>query len=163
MNKIPCASQNMEAKTLPADVCIFGHFRRLSSAAVHSADCRSEWWIQVSSIVTYLMKNSFSWRWNSCKQWSEWSTHFWSTVSKRSTNFEHMVNTLLSDIFNSSAISHNFNLRPAKMSLWSFLAFSRTTAEFGWPEHLASFVSVWLCLKSANHLLTIVSDGAESK
>ena len=26
MNKIPCASQYMEAKALPADVCIFGHF-----------------------------------------------------------------------------------------------------------------------------------------
>ena len=30
MNKIPCASQNMEAKTLPADVCIFGRFGWLS-------------------------------------------------------------------------------------------------------------------------------------
>ena len=28
----------MEAKTLPADVCIFGHFGRLSLAAVHLAD-----------------------------------------------------------------------------------------------------------------------------
>ena len=30
-----------------------------------------------------------------------------------------------------------------------FLEFSKTTAKFGWPEHLASFVSVWLHLKSA--------------
>ena len=41
--------------------------------------------------------------------------------------------------------------------------FSRKTAEFGQPEHSASFVSVQLHLKSANHLLTVVSDGAESK
>ena len=39
-----------------------------------------------------------------------------------------MVNTLPSDKFNSSAISHNFNLRAAKISLWRFLVFSRTTA-----------------------------------
>ena len=53
---------------------------------------------------------------------------FWSTMSKHSTYFEHsflidkclckMVNTLPSDIFNSSAISCNFNLQLAKMSLW---------------------------------------------
>ena len=63
MNKIPCASQNTEAKTLLADVWVFGHFGRLSPATVHSADCqfdsRVKWWIHVSSIVTYLRKNSF--------------------------------------------------------------------------------------------------------
>ena len=37
-----------------------------------------------------------------------------------------IVNTLPSDIFNSSAISRNFNLRSAKTSLWSFLVFSGT-------------------------------------
>ena len=95
MNKIPCASQNMEAKTLPADVWIFGRFGRLSPAAVHSTDCRFDsrvkWWIHVSSIVTYLHKNSFLLHWNSCKQCSESSMCccFWSTVSKRGTHFEH--------------------------------------------------------------------------
>ena len=44
-----------------------------------------------------------------------------------------------------------------------FLVFSRTTAEFEWPEHSAWFVSVRLHLKSAYHLLTVVSDGTESK
>ena len=35
--KIPCASQNTEAKTLPADdVCVFDCFEQLSPAAVHS-------------------------------------------------------------------------------------------------------------------------------
>ena len=52
---------------------------------------------------------------------------FWSTVSKRSTHFEYsfridkytckMVNTLPSDIFNSS---HNLNLWSAETNLWSF-------------------------------------------
>ena len=84
MNKIPCASQNMEAKTLPADVCVFGRFGRLSPAAVHSDDCQFKsgvkWWIHVSSVVTCLHKNSFLLCWNSCKRHSELSMHcFWLT------------------------------------------------------------------------------------
>ena len=121
-------------KTLPSDMCIFGRFGRLSSAAVHSADCRFDsrvkWWIHVLFIVTYLRKNSFLLRWNNYKQHSESSTHcwFWSTVSKRGTQIEHsfpidkcsceMVNTLPFDIFISTAISCIFNLRSAKTSLW---------------------------------------------
>ena len=124
---MPCACQNT------ADVCIFGW---LSPATVYSADCqfdsRVKWWIHVSSIVTYICKNPFLLCWNNCKQRSELLTHFYfqSTVSKCSTHFEHsflidkcsckMVNTLPSDIFNTSAISHNLILRSAKMSLWSF-------------------------------------------
>ena len=54
MNKIHCTSQNMEAKTLPADICILGRFGWLSPAAVHSADYQF-----VSSIVTYLCKTPF--------------------------------------------------------------------------------------------------------
>ena len=41
------------------------------------------------------------------------------------------------------------------------LVFSGITAEFGRTERSASFVSVRLRLKSAYHLLIIVSDGAE--
>ena len=169
----------MEAKTSPADICIFGHFRWLSPAAVHSADCWFDsgvkWLIQVSFIVTYLCKNSFSLHWNSCKQRSEPSTHccFWSILSKCRTHFEHsflidkcsckMVNTLPSDIFNFFAISLNFSLWLAETSLWSFFLFSRITAKFGQPEHSASFASVWLHLKSAYHLLSFVSNWAESE
>ena len=40
MNKIPCAFQNTEAKTLPADICVFGRFERFSPFAVNSADWR---------------------------------------------------------------------------------------------------------------------------
>ena len=118
-----------------ADVCIIGCFGRLSPAAVLSADCRfdsrGKWWIYVSSIIIYLCKNSFLLHGNSCKQCSESSARccFWLTVSKYDTHFKHsflidkcsckMVNTLPSGIFNSSAISCNFNLWSAKMSLWS--------------------------------------------
>ena len=75
----------MEAKILPDDVCIFNCFRRLPLAAAHSANCQFDsgvkWWINVSSIVTYLCKNSFLLHWNSCKQRSESSMRccFWTT------------------------------------------------------------------------------------
>ena len=139
MNKTPCTSENTEATALPANVCVFGRFGQLSPAAFHSADCwfdsGRKCWVHVSCIINYLRKNSFLLRWNSREQGSESSTRycFWSTVSKRGTHFEHnfiidkysckMVNTLLSGVFNFSAISHNFNLRSAKRSLW-------TTAKF---------------------------------
>ena len=88
-------------------------------------------------------KNSFLLCWNSCKQRSESSTRccFWSTVSKRGTHFEHnflidkysckIVSTLSSDIFNSSAISRNFNLRSAKTSLWIFWYFPEQLLNLG--------------------------------
>ena len=141
MNKILCASQNMEAKTLLADVCVFGQFGWLSPVALHSADSwfdyEVKWWIHVLSSVTYLCTNSFLLSWNSCRQCSESSTLccFWLTVSKHCTHLEHsflsdkcsykMVNILLSDIFNSSAVSHNFNLRSAKQVCGVFLCFPR--------------------------------------
>ena len=83
---------------------------RLSPATVHSAvsrfDSGGKWWIHVSSIVTYLRKNSSLLPWNSCKQRSESSMHccFLLTVSNSSTNFEYsflidkMLNTLPSNI-----------------------------------------------------------------
>ena len=94
MNKIARLSQNTEAKTLPADVCIFDCFGWLSLAAVCSANCwfayGVKWWIHASSIVIYLHKISSLLSWNSCKQCSESPTCcFWSTLSKCGTYFEH--------------------------------------------------------------------------
>ena len=178
MNEIPCTSQNTVAKILLADVCIFDCFGQLLPAAVHLAECRFDSDVNKGdpcfSHCNIFIKN-FLLHWNSWKQCSELSLCccFWLTVSKCSTHFEHsflidkcsckMVNTLPSDIFNSSTISRNFNLWSAKTSLWSFLVFSGTTAKFGWPERSASFVFAQPCLKSAYHLLTVVSDGAESE
>ena len=100
-----------------------------------TADLTPEWSggsMFVSFMVTYLCKNSFLVRWNSCKQRSESSTRccFWLTVSKSGTHIENSflidkclckrVNTLPSDSFNTSVISRNFNLRSAQISLWSF-------------------------------------------
>ena len=132
MNKIPCASQNTKTKALPSDVCIFGHFGQLSPACDNSVDCWFDsgvkWWIHVSSIVINLHKTSLR-----CVKTVANTLNrqciivFWSTVRKHGTHFEHsfligkcvrkMVNTLPSDIFNSSAISCNFNLWLAKTSL----------------------------------------------
>ena len=80
------------------------------------------------------LQNSFLLHWNSCKQCSESLTRFLFDCEQM--HFEYsflidkysckMVNTLLSDIFNSSAILQNFNIRSVKTSWWSFLVFSRT-------------------------------------
>ena len=82
MNKIPCISQNMEAKFLPSDVCIFG---RLLPATVHSADywfdsggCGGSMFHPLSHIDA---KTPF--------RYIETHCCFWSTVSKRGTHFEH--------------------------------------------------------------------------
>ena len=137
MNKIPRVSQNMEAKTLPADVCIFDRFGQLSPAAVHSADwwfdTGVKWWIHVSSIVTYLCKNSFMLHWNQLQTmfWivdvllfliddEQIRQPLWIPLSHWQMFHTKIMNTLPSNIFNSSAISCNFNLRSAKMSLCNF-------------------------------------------
>ena len=166
MNKLRCVSQNTEAKTLPADVCIFGRFGWLSPAAVYSVDCRFDsgvkWWIYVSAIVTCLCKNSFLLCWNSCKQCSEllMRCYFWLTVSKHKTHFEHsflidkssckMVNTL--PFWYLQLLCYvtqlQFYDQPERVCgisfffFFFFCVFSGTTAKYGWPEHSASFVSV---------------------
>ena len=97
---------------------------------------------------------------------------FLSTVSKHATHFEHsflndkcsgkMVNTPPSDVFNSFAISCNFHLWSAKMSVWRFLEFSWTNAESSDMSTEHHLCPVWTCLKSAYQLLTNVSNGAKS-
>ena len=79
---------------------------------------------------------------------------FWSTVS----NSCKIVNTLPSDIFKSSPISCNFNLRLAKRICRVFWVFFRTTAKFETP-----FVSLPPRFKSPYPLQTPVSDGTESE
>ena len=153
MNKIPYPSQNTEAKTLPADVCIFGHFGWLSPAAVYSADCRFDsgvkWWIHVSSIVTYLHKNFFFFFFFLLR---------WVAFTLNTAFSLWWIHCLL--ISSTPLLSHATSIydRPK----W-VLVFFRTTDEFGWPECSASLVSVQPHLKSAYNLLTVVSDGPESE
>ena len=108
-----------------------------------------------------LCKISFLLCWNSCKRYSESLTccYFRSTVSKRSTYFEHnflidkcsckMVNTLPSDIFNSSAILYNFILLLAKTSLQSFLLFSRDNCWI-WATWAFSIIYVYMMTFKVN-------------
>ena len=158
---------------MPADICIFCCFGWLSPAAVHSADCWFDsgvkWRIYhhiftqklLSCCIETIANSALNHRCVVVLIDSEQMLHpLWTQFFSDKCSYK-MVNTLPSDIFISSAISCNFNLRTAKRSLWSFLIFSRTTAEFGRPEHSASFVFVRLHLKSTCHLLTIVSDEAE--
>ena len=131
MNKIRCASQNMEAKILPADVCIFGHFQRLLPAAVYSTDCRFDsgvkWWIHIPSIVTYLHENSLL-HWNSCKQHSELLIRycFWSTMSKCDTHFEH---SFLIDNVHAKWQIHC-------LLISSTLLLSPATSIYNWPKRV---------------------------
>ena len=123
-----------------------------SPATIHSADCWFDswvkWWIHVSSIVSYLCKNSFLLHWNSCKQRSELLTRcFWSSVSKCSTHFEH---SFLIDKCSCKLWIHCFLISSTPLlsyatsiydqPIWVcgvFLVFPRTTGEFGRPEHSA--------------------------
>ena len=71
------------------------------------------------------------------------------------------INCLL---ISSPLLSHATSIyERAKQVCGVFLVFSKTTAKFGQPEHSALFVSIRLHLKSAYHLLTVVSDGAASE
>ena len=154
MNKIPCTSQNMEAKTLPANVCLWLLWTAFTSCCPLSWQLICEW---SGGSMFHPLSHIYSKTHFSCVETVANNTLNWLTVSKPGSHFEHnflidkclckMVK-ILPSIFNSSAISYNFNLRLAKMSLWSFLVFSVTTAEFWWLEHSASFVSVRPPLKS---------------
>ena len=52
-----------------------------------------------------------------------------------------IVNILPFDIFKVSAISRNFNLRSPKTILWTFVMFSRTTADYGFYSSSVIYLS----------------------
>ena len=134
-----------------------------------------KWWIHVKSIVTYLRKNSFLLRWNSYKQRFESLTRccFWSTESKRDTHFKTLLSHWQMFMQNGEYTAFWYlqllcYLRQLQFTIVQnefveVLVFSGQFAEFGRPERSASFVSIRPRLKSAYHLLTVVSDGAKSE
>ena len=148
MNKIPCSSQNIW-RPKP---CLLMFASLVALSGFH---------LQLSTQLTtdltpyFIHCHTFLLCWNSCKQCSELLTCccFWSTVSKHGTHFEHsffldkcsckMVNTLPSDIFNSSAISYNFNLQLVKMSLWSFLGQLPNLGDLSVQHHLYLCNYIW--------------------
>ena len=128
----------------------------------------ADWWIHISSIVTYLCKNFFLLCWNSCKQCPESSMCcFWLTLSKCSTYFEHSVLSEYTAFWhlNSCAISLNFSLWSVKefveffvvfrdnCQIWVTWAFSiicvcTTTFKFSMPplNHCFRWNRVWITL-----------------
>ena len=152
MKKITCTSQNMEAKTLTAEVYTLVPFGWLSPAAVHSADCWFDSWISGGSMFQpllhiYAKKQLF-------------------VVLKQLQTTLWIINTLLF-LINCEQTCHPLWTQLSHWQMFmqylqflcyltqlqfmigqnkfgEFLVFSRTTAKFGWPEHLASFVSVQL-------------------
>ena len=138
----------MEAKTLPADICVLGHFWWLSPAAVHLADwwfdSGMKWWIHISSIVTYLHNNSFSLQ-----------TMLWIIdallflINCEPPQLSHwqmfMQNGEYTTFWYLQLFCYLMQLQftISQMSLWRFLVFSRTIAKFGHPECSASFVTAF--------------------
>ena len=112
----------------------------------------------VSSIVTYLCKNSFLLHWKSCKQhwiinvllflinceqtWHPLSTHL-SHLQMFMQNGEYTAFWYLQLLC--YLMQLQFTISQNKFV--EFLVFSGTTAKFGWPERSASFMPVRPCLK----------------
>ena len=133
--KIPCTSQNMEAKTcllMFASLVTLDDFHQLLSTQL-TANLTLEW--SGGSVFLPLLHNYAKSPFcrvktisnNALNQCVAVFDRLWANAAPAlNTAFSltnvhaKMVNTLPSDTFNSSAISYNFNLRLAKTSLWSF-------------------------------------------
>ena len=125
-----------------------GCFGWLSPAAVHSADCQFDsgvkWWIHVSTIVTYLCKNSFLLCWKktlwivnvllfliNCEQtqhplWTKLS--YWQMFMQ---NGKYTVSWYLQLLCYLMQLQFTIG----QNEFVEFFVFSRTTAEFRRPEH----------------------------
>ena len=161
----------MGAKTLPADVCFFGRFGWLSPAAVHSADCRfySGWsggsifhpLSHIYTITPFCCIETVAMLW--IVDVLLFLINWEQTQHPLSTQLSHremfMQNVEYTAFWYPQLLCYLMQLQfmISQTSLWSFLVFSKTSAEFGWPERSASFLSVQPRLKSLYHLLTVVS------
>ena len=107
---------------------------------------------------------------NALNHWHIVFDHLWANVapifntafSWTNVHAKGWIHCLL--ISSTPLLSHTTSIynRPKRVC-GDFWCFPWTSAEFRLSEHSASFVSLQPHLKSAYHLLTIVSDGAESK
>ena len=92
--------------------------------------------------------------------WENTAPTLSTSFSLRNVQAKWWIHCLL--ISSTPLLSYATSIYDQPKGVWSFL-FSRTTDKFRQPERSASFVSILLCLKSAYHLLTIVSDETESE
>ena len=174
MNKLTCSSQNAGAKTLSADACIFGRFRRFSPAvSIHlTADLTPEW--SGGSIVHLLLhiyvKNSYFCAETAANStlndrrlvvfdwlWANTAPTLNTVLSLKIVHAKWWIHCLL--IYLTPLLFHVTSIcdRP-KLVCRIVLVFFTTTAEFGRPQRLAFFVSVRLRLKSTYHFLNVISD-----
>ena len=94
--------------------------------------------------------------------WANVVPTFNITFSLTNVHAKWWIHCLL--ISSTPQLSHATLIYDWPKQVWGgFFWFSTTTAEFEWAECWASFVSVWPSLKPAYHLLTVVSNGAESE
>ena len=165
MNKIPYISQNTETKTLPADVCVFGRFGRLSPAAIQPADCL--FYSGVKWCIYFMHCHIFTQKLfccietvanNALNHWRvvvfDW---LWANPAPSLNTALSLTNVLAKWWIHCLLISSTLllfhaiiNLWSAKMSLWNILVFSRTTAKFGRPECSASFVCMTISIPPLN-------------
>ena len=159
---------------MPADVCIFGCFEQLSPAAVHTADCWFDSEVKYGSMfhplshiyaktpfccVKTVANNTLSCQ---CvvvfdRLWANVTPTLNTAFSLINVHAKGWIHCLL--ISSTPLLSHATSIYDwLKRVCGVFLVFSWITAEFGWPEHSASFVSVQPSLKSVYHLLIVVSN-----
>ena len=172
----------MEAKTLPAGVCVFGHLGRLSPAAVHSLTTylTLEWsggsiFHPLSNIyaktpfccIETAANNALNRR---CvvvfdRLWANAAPTLSTAFSLTNVHAKRWIPCLL--ISSNPLLSHSISIydRPKRVCgvFFFFLLFSGTTAEFGRLKRSVSFMSLRPRLNSAYHLLNAVSDGTESE
>lgn len=86
--QIPWVLYNREAKTFMAYIWVFGHFGRLSSGAVNSADCWFDswvlWWIHVMdmlSIVIFISTQKILFVLRKHLQAVLWIINLWANVA----------------------------------------------------------------------------------
>ena len=129
------------------DVYVFGRFGWLPPATVHSAaDLTLEEVVDPCFIHCHIFTHKLLFV--ALKQLQSMCCCFWLTVSKCINHFEHsfltdkcsskMVNTLPSDILNSSAISCNFNLWSTKV-FWCFLRQLQSLGDLSIQHHLCLY------------------------
>ena len=173
MNKIHCASQNMEAKTLPADFVSLVDFHLLLFTQL-TADLTLEWsGRSMFHLLSHLFMQKLLFVALKQLQTTPWIVDMllflinWANVQSLWTQPSHWQMFIQNGEYTAFwylqllcyLMQLQFTISQNEFVVL-FLVFPGTAAEFG---HSASFLSVQPHLKSAYHHLTIVSNGAEFK
>ena len=171
MNKIPCTSQNTEVKTLPADVCVFGCFGQLSTQLIYDLTPEGSGGSTFHPLSHIYAKTPFC-----CIE----------TVANNALNRQRVVvfGWLWANLTPTVNTAFSLINVHAKWWIYCFLISSTPllTSIYNWPKWVCGLfwcfpgqllnldnpsvqhhLSIRPCLKSAYHLLTVVSNGAGSE